>query len=319
LVETPEERRVKAVSEAMNEADGVQLDPVSYVLIPADTSLPLREFSFVPKSVGGDGLVTHLKSAFSGNSDKVDMALLLQQNHNTIGSSETLPTVSEDTLKEVAKEGHVEVFALVHPAPSNKFVGINMYLDEVGLLKRLKTNTRASDFAKQAGYNPAPTFCGNIFLGRVRKTGNLMENADFQLNVDAAPNADWLRKAATENLEYQMEMNQITGSTATQAAVDGTEGVCKEEVGYSWTQSEEEMELVVPLPSSDVKSKEVQVKFKPQSVLVTCRKETLLDLELFERVDVDGCTWTLDRQGDKLNLAATMEKLEQAMWPRIRN
>ena len=56
------------------------------------------------------------------------------------------------------------------------------------------------------------------------------------------------------------------------------------------------------------------------------RKVVLLQLDLFERVIVDGCTWILDRQkqnGDNndnnLAIVATMEKVEQALWPRVQN
>lgn len=326
LIETPEVRKMHAVNEAMEEADNVQLDPISYVLIPADTSQPIQELSFVPKSlIGGDALTTHLKNAFSGSRNKVDVSLLLEQrNATTMGSSETPSSVSEDTLTEVAKEGHVEVFNLVHPTPSNNCVGVNIYLDEVGMLKRLKTNSRASNYAKLAGYSPPPTFYGDVFLGRIRKLSKsngcgslVVENMNFDMPTDAKPNAEWIQNAATQNLEYQMEVNQITGTVgATQAAVDGSDGKVKQESGYSWTQTEEELEISIDLPSAEeVKSKQIQVKFKPKSLVVTCRTEQLLELELFEKVDVDGCTWTLDRP----ILVVTMEKVEQALWPRIRN
>jgi len=226
-------------------------------------------------------------------------------------------------MKQVAKQGHVEVFSLVHATTSNNMVAINLYLDEVGMLKRLKLNTRASEFAKQAGYNPPPTFYGNVFLGRVQKFRgqyNVMEHLNFELGKDTSPDAEWLKQAATDNLEKQLQMNQIMGVSSQQPNVDGSDGVVKEEVGCSWTQTEEELELVVPLPSADAKSKDVQVKFKPQSVVVTFggQKELLLDLELFERIDVDSGTWTMDRKNNNVNLVATMEKVEQALWPRIR-
>ena len=327
-METPEERKAQASQTTMNETDNPapnNMDPVSYVLIPADTSQPLQEFSFAPPSeVGGDALATHLKPAFAGNSDDVDLSLLLEQNqHLLAGSDGVTPVVSEDTMKQVAKQGHVEVFSLVHATTSNNMVAINLYLDEVGMLKRLKLNTRASEFAKQAGYNPPPTFYGNVFLGRVQKFHgqyNVMEHLNFELGKDTSPDAEWLKQAATDNLEKQLQMNQITGQSSQQPNVDGSDGVVKDEVGYAWTQTEEELELVVPLPSADAKSKDVQVKFKPQSVVVTFggQKELLLDLELFERIDVDSGTWTMDRKNNNVNLVATMEKVEQALWPRVR-
>ena len=118
----------------MNEADNPapnNMDPISYVLIPADTSQPLQEFSFVPPSeVGGDALATHLKPAFAGNSDDVDLSLLLEQNqHLLAGTDGVTPIVSEETMKQVAKQGHVETFLLVHATTSNNMVAITLYLD----------------------------------------------------------------------------------------------------------------------------------------------------------------------------------------------
>jgi hypothetical protein len=325
LVETREERNTNSIASAPKEADSIPAEEISYVLVPADTSRPLQELTFTPSSSlasGGDSLSVHLKAAFATNSEKVDVSLLQQNTQQQLGTSEATPAVSEDTLKQVAKEGHVEVFNLVRDIPSNKFVGINIYLDEVGMLKRLPLNTRASDFAKQAGYNPPPQFFGDVFLGRIRKHSMGTENMSFRLGVDTDPKvAEWLQRAATDNLEYQMQMNQITGrgNEHLQPAVAGSDGVAKKEQDYSWTQTEEELELVVPLPDLDVASKEITIKFKPQFVQISCRKEPLVNLELFERVDVDGCTWTLERGADAKKLIVTMEKIEQALWPRIKN
>jgi hypothetical protein len=57
----------------------------------------------------------------------------------------------------------------------------------------------------------------------------------------------------------------------------------------------------------------------PQSIVIKCRKEPVLTLQLFERVDPDGCMWTLDRKGDSLKVVVTLEKVEQALWPRIKD
>lgn len=119
-----------------------------------------------------------------------------------------------------------------------------------------------------------------------------------------------------ENLEYQKAMNEMTGRSELQQAVDGTDGVAKSEDGYSWTQTEDEVEVVVPLPNGAT-AKDANVKYMPKSIEVKCRKEPLLALSLFDRVDPDGCTWTLDRDGDESRLVITMEKANPASWPRI--
>ena len=94
------------------------------------------------------------------------------------------------------------------------------------------------------------------------------------------------------------------------------------EQGYSSTQTEDELEVVVPLSSEDVTAKDLSVTFRPQNLQVFQWKEPVVSLPLFERVDVDACTWTLDRGSSEdhpKRLVITMEKCEQALWPRIRD
>ncbi|CAJ1936273.1 unnamed protein product [Cylindrotheca closterium] len=319
LIETPEERKWQSEAEATKSSSSAPTETVSYVLVPADSNLPMQELTFESsQDVGGDGLLEHVKPTFAKDSKKVDLSLLQQPSPMQMGSSSP-GNVSEDALKKVAQDGQVEIFNLVHPTPSNKFVGINIYLDEIGLLKRLPLNNRASDFARDVGYNPPPQFYGDVFLGRVHRRGAiLIRNISFVLN-DTIPNADWLQQGATQNLEYQMEMNQITGRQETQTEVAGSNGVASQEVGYTWTQTEEEVEVVAPLPNADIKTKDIKIKFKPRQIEIYCQGEKRLSFEIFEKVDVDGCTWTIDKVNGQSSIVVTMEKMDEALWPRIEN
>lgn len=317
FIETPEER--KAESAVIKPSPSGPTDTVTYVWVPADSNLPLKELTFEAfQDVSGDGLLEHVKLVFAKDSQKVDLGLLQQPSPMQLASSSP-ENVSEDALKKVAQEGQVEIFNLVHPTPSNKFVGVNIYLDEIGMLKRLPLNKRASDFAREVGYNPPPQFYGDVFLGRVHKRGaTLIQNISFPLD-DTTPNADWLKQGAAQNLDYQMEMNQITGQHETQAEVAGSNGVASEENGFTWTQTEEEVEVVAPLPNADIKSKDIKIKFKPRHIEIYCQCEKRVSFELFEKVDVDGCTWTIDTANGKSSVVVTMEKIEQALWPRVEN
>jgi hypothetical protein len=322
LIETPEERRAKQVADALREADQIDPEslnettpPVSYVLIPADASKPLQELSFRPRAYKtGDSLAEHLKRAFSSDGKEVDLSLL--QATTQLGSGDGPTTVSQKALQQVAKQGSVETFSLVHATPSNKFIGVNIYLDEVGMLKRLPLNSRASDFAARAGFNPPPQFYGDVFVGRIQ-TQPFLQNVSLKLGIDTAPDAPWLQRATAENLQYQQELNRITGRSDTQPKIAGGDGQAKEENGYFWTQTEEELEVVVPVNAA-VLSKEIQVKFRTQSIQVLCRKELLASVDLFERIDPDCCTWTLEKKGaESQSLVVTMGKHESALWPRI--
>lgn len=163
----------------MNEKDesdttsnGNQYENISFVHIPNDDSLPMKELTMnVPKDRSGSGdlLINELKPYFKALSKKVDMSLFQDQGTKTFGSSSDGNDlqVSQDALQKVAEQGQVETFCLVQPRPSNKFQSVNVYLDEVGMLKRLPLNKRVADIALRAGFYPPPKFYGDVFLGRV--------------------------------------------------------------------------------------------------------------------------------------------------------
>jgi len=183
-VETAEERRIKKVKDIMNEKDevvsGEEYEECTFVHVPHDLSLPMREVKMKvvkKKDRSEDALVDYLKPFFSAISDNVDFSLLKDNATRQLGLSSSAPTnVSEDALKAVANQGQVEVFCLVHATPSNKFKAINIYLDEIGMLKRLPLNKRASEYAFLAGYNPRPNFYGDIFIGRL-----VVSSAEFKI------------------------------------------------------------------------------------------------------------------------------------------
>lgn len=346
MVETPEERKLKQIKDIMNEKDdttidGEECENLTFVHVPHDQSLPMKELSMkVPKNrnnatgfnPNGDLLINELKPFFKALSKNVDMSLFQDQGTKTLGSSAdgNDVQVSHEALAAVAEQGQVETFCLVQPMPSNKFQSVNIYLDEVGLLKRLPLNKRAADFAFRAGFNPVPKFYGDIFLGRTTNKP-ILKNLNFKLGSDTAPDSEWILNATMENLEYQAEMNKITGTDGdqqTQPSADGENGIAKTEQDglYSWTQTDEEIEIVVPLgensngnalSSKEVKAGGLKVKYFPRKLSVSFREKEILSLALYASVDVDGCTWTLDIGKKATLLNVTCEKNDEIAWPRI--
>lgn len=351
-VVTPEERKASQGAQALRDADsggqggdgGDDDEIITYVLVPADPSKPMEEMSVATKSESNckDLLVAHLKSKFRGGSgaddQQVDLSLLDESQRQTLAASADVK-VSQSTLQSVAREGHVEVFALVHPTRETNYESVQIYLDEIGMLKRLPLNRRASDFALKAGYNPPPTFYGDVYLGKTvvvsGSGGGVVRSSSFKL-AECRLDAPWLVDAVATNLQYQLERNKLTGQTgATQPDVVGAYGVERVEDSYSWTQTEEELEVRIELPkdggtdnnsSSNSKAaakKFVRVQFRPQSFDVSYRNKPLLAMRLFEKVDVDSGTWTVEESGKDgkltITLVVSMEKIEQALWPRIRD
>jgi len=151
----------------------------------------------------------------------------------------------------------------------------------------------------------------------------VLKNVDFKLDEDTNPNATWLQNAVLENLEHQTAMDKITGKkNVSNNPNAGEEGISKEEAGYSWTQTTEEVELVIPLTSEKLTSKEVKanklkVQYFTKKVIVEYDGKELLKLALYATVDVDGCTWTLDSSDKGTSVVVTCEKMKGVSWPRI--
>ena len=324
-VVTPEERKAGQITRALRDTSIVDNHDVaiSYILIPADTSKPMEERNF---PIGEQGLVLedYLKPHFVTGGKGVDLDLLEQNAAQTLASSigdrENPLTVTRESLAQVAQQASIETFDLVHATEANNHEAVKIYLDEVGMLKRLPLNSRATKLAEKAGYNPPPQFYGDVFLARVYETGRngSIHRRPLPLALsEVSLDSPWLRDAAMHNLEYQAQMDRITGRTSQniqQPAIAGTEGP-KDEGCYSWTQTEEELEVKVELPL-ETNSKSIKVNFRANELQITCM-DISLTLGLFERVDVDGCTWTLESNGTSKSLVATMEKQEPAYWPRI--
>lgn len=217
-----------------------------------------------------------------------------------------------------------KTFPLVHPADTNDYTGVYIYLDEVGMLKKLPMNKRAGAIGGYCGYNPVPIFYGDIFIGRTR-TRPIMHNVDFIAGIDTdGSSAEWMQRAVAENLAWHQTMNHVSGrSGATQPSHAGTDGAVAKEINFTWTQDEEEIELTVPITitaeeattkSAVINKNKINVIYRPRVVTVSYNGNEVIRVSLYESVDVDGCTWTLNKN----ELIITCEKADpEKIWPRI--
>ena len=368
------DRPPTVVEQVLGQVQSLSIDEhegISFVYLPSDTSKPMSNLRLPSRLAealgGGDVLPSYVKSFFAdGKSidDNLMQEQLGKQNlHKLTGSSdESMTKLSSAALSSVTATGSVETFPLVRPSSTNHFEGVYIYLDEVGLLKHLPNNSRASKLAAQCGYSPAPnceymilnircdvavaltpqnsphpqfmamSSSAGLSLGlqcamstSTRKTSwtprevrPVRDNCVSTLNANWSIK-EWLVKAPSENTAWQQEVNKVTGRQGDlQPNHAGTEGVSVDAEGYSWTQTDEEIELTVPL--SDVirngealNKKLIKVAFLANKVTVKYNNGVVVDIGLYSKLDVDGCTWTLD--GD--NLVVTGDKLSEEIWPRL--
>ena len=342
-IETPGDRRAPRGPSVVDQLTALSLNrkhqeeeeegSVPFVFVPADVSKALQTLHLPPtvaKESPGDALPKYVQAYFASDRTTIDASLLKDQatKHFAGGDLQTLAEskLSPAAMNAVAAQGSVETFPLVHPADTNQFQGVYIYLDEVGMLKKLTLNTRASKIAQACGYNPAPNFYGDVFMGRVQ-TKPRMVNIGFVAGVDTDRGATWMQRAISENLAWQQDMNQVTGKVGqTQPDQIGTEGKAAVEDEFEWTQDENELEIVVPSRAAAATAtatnvwdkKHVKISFLPRSVKVKSMGDDKISIPLYGAIDVDGCTWTIDDGGKKLII--TCEKANSGeLWPRIKS
>ena len=294
----------------------------TYVLIPADTDKPPSELSATTTDFG-DALSTILKSSFAGGEVKNADSLRAEY-----GSA-----VDENfaKLNLAAKQGQVEIFALVRPSETTRPVahsGTYFYFDEMGVLKDLPTNHRAAQFAASCGLDVQSPFLGDVYIGRVAVKPSPMRNVNFELS-ELDSSSVFLRSAPSENTQYQMAMadyekaaKAATAEATGRAARGGAAGSSKslEPTGpgsYKYSQTADDVEVTVMMPEGTVK-KGIKVDVGVKKLTVKAPKDApkpLLELDFFATVRPDEMTWTFDQA--KGQLAVMVEKQNGVHWPQL--
>lgn len=321
--------------------DGIIKD-IKFVYIPHDDTKPISTLVLPRRLVGalgpaatGDMIPTYVKSYFAdGKSLDVQLFEEHAKNQNLVGSGqlpESFGSTSATALADVTMGGNVETFPLVRPSSTNRHEGVYIYLDEVGLLKKLPNNKRASQLAYRCGYHPAPNFYGDIFVGRAKSSvTHQLCNVDITAEDVIDTTKEWMVRAPQENVAWQQMVNKVTGregqiqpdhagtegkAVQVEATDDENGGTCS----YSWMQNEEEIEITISRRdpvyfAKDVDKKSIKVVFQSQQIMVKCNGALIFDHKLYSRLDVDGCTWTMDKN----SLIITLQKASEGeTWPRL--
>lgn len=272
-----------------------------YVKIPCDDDYAIEELSASVSE--GDALPAVLGPKFAGG-DMTDEELLAHAAKLGHGSA-----VSAEAMRAVMAQGGAESFRLAVPTEGNGREGVYAYLDEASAMKSLPENRRATALAGQCGFPADCILRGDIYVGRQKwSRDGLVENTDF-LAADLESNSLWLRRAATENLQFQKDTRPEDHDRA-QAGASSENFASGQGDGYSWKDEPEELEVLVHVEAGTSK-KDVKIEFKKQEIRIS--KPVSLSLKLLKPVDVDGCNWTLGNG----QLILTLEKATAQPWPQL--
>mmetsp|Transcript_9691 Transcript_9691/g.23385 ORF Transcript_9691/g.23385 Transcript_9691/m.23385 type:complete len:289 (+) Transcript_9691:2-868(+) len=277
---------------------------------PADESKPY-ELITTKGYVAEDCMLTLLKPMFAGGAIDTETA----KKTALAQMGQDVSTMGLNHLGDAADGGVVETFALVRPCKTNDQCGVYIYLDEVGMLKQLPPNPRARSLAAACSFHGADFF-GDVYVGRTKCNPAPMRNIDFTLS-DMDSSSPWLKRAAAENYDYGLGMAEIrdsinaTNPGGAQQAED--ESTVKNEDGFTWTQSEEDLEIVLDV-GEGVKASAIKAQFKTQALSLTVGGDKKIDMDLYDKVRPDDCNWTVS----KGKVVVTLEKVREGRWTVLR-
>eukprot|EP00947_MAST-08B_sp_MAST-8B-sp1_P002298 g2298.t1 len=258
----------------------------------------------------------------------------------------------DSIVKRLAMLGTVDIFTLAVPRKESDFAGVSMYSDDKAIAKQLMPNPRAIGFARACNF-PDQVFRGDVFVGRLvdDEMADIFDRVDFTLK-DMQGDAPWIKalpsgkqRVASTGAMQAMLANQGPGQPPQDAAAAaamqqmaaaggggaaGGAGGAAEAGGdcgaYSWTQQDEEIELRFPLHKDAGGAKGAQVKFARNGLKVGVKSavaadkavsgvEVLFDGPLFGPVDVDDCTWYVEKD----TLVVSLQKAggAAAKWTRV--
>lgn len=305
---------------------------VKIVKVPCDDSQAIAEVNIpVEDGRAGDQLVSLLRVYFNQGKVKVDDvkgAATKQFTNQDIN-------ISQGTIDKLSDVGSVEVFPLSQPNEQNNHCKVSFYLDEVGQLKKLAPNKRATEFARLCGFQDVP-FVGDMFIGRVgpqpESANPAPQNLDFSLS-EYSSDAPWLKNVVEHNYQAGLAANKVAMESDLN---DGTSAEEELEGGkVKWSETTENIELSVAIPSNISKftAKDISVKFGASNVCVKVKNTgseavlykastvapgdflVLLDGDLAGGVVVNDCTWCINKQHVELTLEKSGNS--QGAWRKL--
>ncbi|CAD7931892.1 unnamed protein product [Amoebophrya sp. A120] len=315
-----------------------------YLYVPAVATDPIEELEFHGVAeLGEDGFIELLKKHFAkstanvdGEVATVDKDVLKQnllshtkKNNNAadagkaaaakgqpdVGiSADQINNLSPEMMEQITLMQTVDIFPLCLPTEKSKHIGVNVYVDDKGIAKKLPKNTRVTDFVNQIGYGQI--FHGDAFLGRVEDSekDDIWKRRDFKL-TDMSLTCDWAKAAAHQiktkstaqdmQQQYQQQNPNLanlmnlpgmgqqaitTGSQDTSPkenvvyrTKDGVETTNKSEgaILYEWRDAGSELEVSFPLSAISFEDQETKPtsydKKKVKVVFKTQNLEVLYD------------------------------------------
>ena len=82
---------------------------------------------------------------------------------------------------------------------------------------------------------------------------------------------------------------------------------------YRWGQQHKEITIYIPI-EPHIKSRHINVKFTPDTLLIVIDNKIILDGELLNAIKCDESTWYLNNDGKKYELVVELSKVKFDCW-----
>ena len=300
-----------------------------YVFIPADTddAIEVREFNQV--DLENDSFIQMIKKYFAVTNSEtgLDKELLIKQMSDH-AKKDITESIDPEMLDRLISNTSVDILSIAVPSVENEFRGVSLYCDDKGRAKNLIVNPRAAGLANACGLI-GQTFYGDIFLSRVYDDG---EDHWFRMHfdmTDVSSDAEWVKRAAYQASRKLSsgpaslsgladQFFKRTGGSANQTAIlDGSNQaapVIQGEKGlYKWYQTEDDIEVTIPVSIEGLSIKDMSVNMKPKSLVVRLGDTVAVDGDLFESIDTTESTWTYSKK-DRILQITLVKKTCGKMW-----
>jgi hypothetical protein len=129
---------------------------------------------------------------------------------------------------------------------------------------------------------------------------------------EISSDAQWLKDVKAINYEFGVATNQVSMDPSLQD--DRVNSGKDEDERYNWIEDQSHIDISILKPSDIVSSKDLSVKFLRKSLKIESKKsDWKIELNLFDNVSPDDCTWTLSSE----HIEVSLEKSKQVYWAKL--
>ena len=138
----------------------------------------------------------------------------------------------------------------------------------------------------------------------------------YWLLYPSSPESSSPSPSASRRAPTQQQEEYFQAVLAAAPAADSWSGKAQ---GYSWTQTDAEVEVSVPI-AEGVRAKDIKCKIMPSTIALTIQgTDVKIEGTLFRRVAHDDCDWSIEKGGDgaravKLTLVKSVATKDTQNW-----